>query len=402
MKTFKMYVKTVIYNEQGNILLLNKKRINKKPSWDLPGSLFTEEQSFDETIINNVQKEIGYYVYPGKIIGISDYSNKNEKEVNVIMEGSILNGDLLLSKEYETHTWVPLERMTDYPLAPWLKNYFKDNKNPFHDVEIEIEEINTKNQRRRELIQEDVKINNTSENNSKKINESIKSSFGLLKDTIIRTFHPQEAKVKQTQPKPNQIHQENKIEDEKDSFTNKINLNFKREKEEYIEKPTNDENEIIIEHNENNIIIEHNNDDNKIDQKSNDDIIIDQKSNEDIIIEDNIIKDPVPLTKNIPTPNTRNKKIFDMNINRQENMKNSVKKIKKVIKNTKTNVEPKIKIINENDKIPRIRKEKESTEKVSFNSENIKNGWKERLNRINRTDANNVKKEAPRPKGQRK
>ena len=66
MKTFKMYVKTVIYNEQGNILLLNKKRINKKPSWDLPGSSFTEEESFDETIINNVQKEIGYYVYPGK------------------------------------------------------------------------------------------------------------------------------------------------------------------------------------------------------------------------------------------------------------------------------------------------------------------------------------------------
>jgi ADP-ribose pyrophosphatase YjhB (NUDIX family) len=110
-----MYVKTVIYNEQNKLLLLKEKREDDKNRWDLPGATFTEEQSFDETVITNVQKEIGYYVYPGKIIGIGDYTSKTDKEVHVIMEGSILNGELLLSKDYETYNWVKLDRIKEYP-----------------------------------------------------------------------------------------------------------------------------------------------------------------------------------------------------------------------------------------------------------------------------------------------
>lgn len=388
MKTFKMYVKTVIYNEQDKILLLNKKREDNKPSWDLPGATFTEEQSFDETIINNVQKEIGYYVYPGKIIGISDYSGKEEKEVNVIMEGTILNGDLLLSKDYETYTWVHLDRITDYPLTPWLNDYIQNNKNPFKDVETEIEEITNKTQRRRETIHEDIRNTINSGNNSERINEGVKSSFSLLKDTIVRTFHPQEAKVTQTQPKTNQIYQENvdTEDEEKESFVNKLNFNFKRpEQKEYIDETIlkNNENDIIVEHDDSEIII-----DNTDNMTEDNDIVV-----EDVVPEENsIIKKPIAK-----------KKIFDMNINKQQNMKASVKKIKKVIRENKPKKEPKIKIIHKDEKRPHIRTEKESTEKLSFNSENIKrNGWKERLNRINRTDANNQKKEAPRPKGQRK
>ena len=95
-----------------------------------------------------------------------------------------------------------------------------------------------------------------------------------------------------------------------------------------------------------------------------------------------------------------------MNINRQQNMRSSIDKIKNPIKKQVQNItlkEPEIKIIRKNEETPHIRTEKESKEKVSFNSENINRiGWKERLNRINRTEANNTRKEAPRPKGQRK
>ena len=78
-----------------------------------------------------------------------------------------------------------------------------------------------------------------------------------------------------------------------------------------------------------------------------------------------------------------------MNVNRTQNMKEPVRT-------------PEIKIIRKNEETPHIRKEKESRERVSFDSESVKSGWKDRLNRINRTDANNTKKEAPRPKGRRK
>lgn len=367
MKTFNMYVKTVIYNEQNKLLLLKEKRDDKKNRWDLPGATFTEEQSFDETVITNVQKEIGYYVYPGKIIGIADYTNKTDKEVHVIMEGNILNGELLLSKEYETYNWIKLDRIKDYPLVPWLHNYIHNNKHPFEDVETEIEELTNKRQRRREIIQEDLMNSIHSKNKTEKINGGVSSSFSLLKDTIKKTFHPREAQVTQTTPKTNEIYREQEEPKENKKISEKLNFRFKHKpEEEYVDKS-------VLESNEGDIIIEHDTDN----INSNDE-------NTDIIIEhDKEVPDEI-----IPETYVENKsdEKLDIKVDKQENS---------------TNNEPEIKVIRKTDKTPLIRTEKESKEKVSFNSENITR-WKEKLNRINRTDANDEKKNIPRPKGQRK
>lgn len=367
MKTFNMYVKTVIYNEQNKLLLLKEKRDDKKNRWDLPGATFTEEQSFDETVITNVQKEIGYYVYPGKIIGIADYTNKTDKEVHVIMEGNILNGELLLSKEYETYNWIKLDRIKDYPLVPWLHNYIHNNKHPFEDVETEIEELTNKRQRRREIIQEDLMNSIHSKNKTEKINGGVSSSFSLLKDTIKKTFHPREAQVTQTTPKTNEIYREQEEPKENKKISEKLNFRFKHKpEEEYVDKS-------VLESNEGDIIIEHDTEN----INSNDE-------NTDIIIEhDEEVPDEI-----IPETYVENKsdEKIDIKVDKQENS---------------TNNEPEIKVIRKTDKTPLIRTEKESKEKVSFNSENITR-WKEKLNRINRTDANDEKKNIPRPKGQRK
>lgn len=367
MKTFNMYVKTVIYNEQNKLLLLKEKRDDKKNRWDLPGATFTEEQSFDETVITNVQKEIGYYVYPGKIIGIADHTNKTDKEVHVIMEGNILNGELLLSKEYETYNWIKLDRIKDYPLVPWLHNYIHNNKHPFEDVETEIEELTNKRQRRREIIQEDLMNSIHSKNKTEKINSGVSSSFSLLKDTIKKTFHPREAQVTQTTPKTSEIYEEPEKPKENKKISEKLNFRFKHKpEEEYIDKS-------VLESNEGDIIIEHDTEN----INSNDE-------NTDIIIEhDKEVPDEI-----IPETGVENKsdEKLDIKVNKQENS---------------TNKEPEIKVIRKTDKTPLIRTEKESKEKVSFNSENITR-WKEKLNRINRTDANDEKKNIPRPKGQRK
>ena len=48
MKTFNMYVKTLIPNEKGKILLVKEKRMDERPRWDLPGVALTEDESFDE------------------------------------------------------------------------------------------------------------------------------------------------------------------------------------------------------------------------------------------------------------------------------------------------------------------------------------------------------------------
>ena len=298
MKTFNMYVRTLIQNDKGKILLVKQKSMDGKPHWNLPGVPLTEDESFDDAVTKNIQKQIGYFVYPGKIIGVQDHITRDEKEIDVIMDAHIISGDIFLNKNYEKHAWVSMDRITEYPLSPWFKEYMKKNKRPFEDVAYEIEQINQRQNKRKELMQEDIIPNRNNENiytieDKEAVGESVKNSFGLLKDTIIRTFHPKQAKVHRTQPK------ENKIYDAPDPDV-----------ERSLNNPSDDEITISTE-------------------------------------------------------------------------------------------KPEIRKIRENNR-PYIRKVKESTEKISFNSNIKRSNWKEKLNNINKTDSNNQRKQAPRPKRKNK
>ena len=409
MRTFNMYVKTIIANDQGNILLLKQKRYDDKQRWDLPGSTFTEEQSFDETVITKVQKEIGYYVYPGKIIGVGDYTSKKTKEVHVIMEGNVLNGELLLSKDYETYTWVKIDRINEYPLAPWLHEYIHNTNEPFKDVITEIEDQQNSRRSKREIFR-DISEPEKREKSGKS-ESGIKSSFSILKDTILRTFHPKQTYVSQTTPKTSELYQEQDIVPENNSIEENLNIRHKKDEpdEAYIEEALlkSSEDDIIIEHDpadfteedvtdiqveheesareSGDIIIDHSSDDIIIDYED-DKIVIDENTAD--ITTDEKTEDIVSGSGDIIVEHDENKterKVFDMNVNKDNN----------------TLKEPDIKVIRKEDETHLIRKEKESKERVSFSSENFRTGWKERLNRINRTEANNKKKEAPRPKGRR-
>jgi 8-oxo-dGTP diphosphatase len=302
MKTFNMYVRTLIPNESGKILLVKEKRMDEKPRWDLPGVALTEDESFDEAISKNMQKEIGYYVYPGKIVGVKDYVTHDAKEINVIMEENILNGEILLNNHYEKYSWVSPDRISEYPLAPWFNEYMKRNNRPFEDVAYEIELINQRQNKRKELIQEDIISNRKEESrfrisesipkrDNNDVGESVKNSFGLLKDTIVRTFHPKQANVHRTQPKENKL---------------------------YETAPD-----------------------------TSNDIIPDRSDDEEIT--------------------------------------------------TISTEKPKIRKIRENNR-PYIRKVKESTEKISFNTNRKGANWKEKINNMNKTPSNNERRPVPKPK----
>jgi len=185
-------------------------------------------------------------------------------------------------------------------------------ENPFTDVDDEIDRINQRENQRRELIQEDITYEKprrrrrfTESEPSSTHENPVKNSFGILKDTIIRTFHPKQAKVTRTQPKENIIYERNEAVDD---------------------NPVED---------------------------SQEDIII--QTNDDDIVPDHVIKS---------------------------------QKIKK----------PEIRKIRETNR-PYVRKSKESTERLSFDSQRLnRSNWREKLNNLNKTDANKEKKQAPRPK----
>ncbi len=363
IKPFNMYVRTVITSEHDKILLLKQNRMDKKAVWDLPRTPLTEEESFDESVTNNIQKEIGYYVYPGKIIGVSEYNDRNLSEIHVLMEGFILNGELILSKNYEDYGWVSLKRLSDYPLAPWLNYYINNTEAPFKDVLLEIENMQERDKQKTELYEENIvsqpkrsifrskKDKDTQPvetEEDKKSESSVKSSFKLLKDTIKRTFHPRQAKVSRTQPKENPIYTNDKVTADENSLFNH------ETPEDIIPERETDmglEDDIIINHDDD-IIIDHDED---IIINHDDDIIIDHD-------DDNIITSLEEEEKNIKT-------------------------------------EPTVRVIHENE-TPHVRKINESKEKMSFYSSS--SNWKNKINKINRTKANDENRVIPRPKGRKK
>ena len=128
MSKFNMYVKTIIRNNEDKILLIRENRTDNKDRWDLPGAPLTDDESFDEALIENVQKQIWYYIYPKEIIGITNYTQYNSKNLTVIMESVFINGDLILSHNYSDYKWINIEDINKYPLSLWLNNYIKTNK----------------------------------------------------------------------------------------------------------------------------------------------------------------------------------------------------------------------------------------------------------------------------------
>lgn len=397
MSTFNMHVKTIISNEVGKVLLLKENRSDRKKRWDLPGATLTEDESFDEALMSAVQKQVGCYVYPAKIVGITSYTKYGNKYLTVIMESVILNGDLILSDEYEEYKWIEIDDIKKYPLTPWLNRYIKDTKDPFNDIDEIINEIRDKNEIRNDLIKEnflsgfrhkksddyndyddDDDEDYQPEYEEKQNKKGIKSSFTLLKEAVVRTFNPKKAEVKKTQPKENLFTQTSTVDDEQPMMN-------------YQPPTTSDMGSYSDE-----ITIEHDDEDMGITIDHDDEIIIDE-SIDDIVINEPQ-KEVQPEVKVEAQPEVEVKdeiKVQHDHVNKASVIKSHTTK--------KSSDDHNIKVISKDDKTPRIRKAKESDEKVSFNSESInRRNWKDKLNEINRTDANNQRKQVPHPKGRKR
>ncbi|WP_304123373.1 NUDIX domain-containing protein [Methanosphaera cuniculi] len=410
MSKFNMYVKTIIRNNEDKILLIRENRTDNKDRWDLPGAPLTDDESFDEALIENVQKQIGYYIYPKEIIGISNYKQYNSKNLTVIMDSIIFNGDLILSRDYNDYKWVNMEDINKYPLSLWLNNYIKTNKNPFHDVEEIIDELDDKIDVREAMIEENIATEdpNTFEEPQKKVGRSLKSSFGLFKDAIKRTFHPKRAKVDHTEPKENLYIDYENTEDEIE-----YEGEFSQQAQQFINQSRREDETILIDNNmsDDDIILTDNVPSaDEILHSSGDEIIVEhdietiiQPDSDDVVDDTGIINldmssddDEIIVDK---APQELQKKSEDIKLAdeiKAEEDKTDVEAVRSSIKDHE------IKIISENQTVPYIRKEKESEEKVSFNSEGInRHNWKDKLDKFNRTKANDKKKQVPHPKGKR-
>lgn len=370
MSKFNMHVKTIINNEAGKILLLKENTTDRKKRWDLPGAPLSADESFDEALVKNIQHQTGYYIYPTRIVGITDYNQYSNKHLTIIMESVIINGDIILNDE--EYKWIRIEEITNYPLVPWLKNYIKNTGHPFNDVADLLSEYEQKQNIREEMLAEKIISENKAfkdDDIKENTGRGIKSSFGLLKDAIKRTFRPKKAEIHRTEPKD-------------DAYTT-------YRPEEIYDEVDEEAMEIITTQHDDDIIIEHDDAPMTTYQRVPTDGMVDEASFEEAVDHTNIFK-------HIKEENMVDEIVIDHEDDDEPSPIQS-----KYIKSKGRIRNHDVKIIKENTKTPHIRKEKVADEKVRFSAGVNKSNWKEKLNQFNRTNANDKKKQIPHPKGKR-
>lgn len=135
MKTYSVpiSVKGIVF-ENGKVWL----RKNEREEWELPGGKIEENEQPEETLIREVQEELGFEVKPIKIVGTHLHKIKN----SIYEKGGVLVISYLckiLSKkgDFETQGETGLAKFGQFPIEeiPSLKmpEYYKKMIKKAHD-----------------------------------------------------------------------------------------------------------------------------------------------------------------------------------------------------------------------------------------------------------------------------
>ncbi len=121
-------VKTLIFNKEGNILIIKRnpslyKEVNNL--WDIPGGRINSGSSLEENLKREIFEEVG--IVSAKILGLISAQDiiKPNKHVVRLTYVSCATGsiDLILSEEHTEYQWVSIE---DIQNIVGLDHYVRD------------------------------------------------------------------------------------------------------------------------------------------------------------------------------------------------------------------------------------------------------------------------------------
>jgi len=126
--TYALYligVKTIIYNEKGEILLL--KRSGKSPSphtWDFPGGGVDNDENPNDTALREIAEETTLNV--GSLSPISVYENTDDTHQYVVIgyTAEYIGGSVSLSWEHEAYEWMSLDTVSNLGLRHLHQSIF--------------------------------------------------------------------------------------------------------------------------------------------------------------------------------------------------------------------------------------------------------------------------------------
>ena len=127
VKPWKLSVKILIFDSNGNLLLL-KRSLNSKGNpgrWEPPGGKIDQGESF-ETALREITEETSLITSIQHIAGTAESELPKIKIIHLILEGKLESGQVQLSEEHTDYVWVKPEELKNLDLADWFMPFIKE------------------------------------------------------------------------------------------------------------------------------------------------------------------------------------------------------------------------------------------------------------------------------------
>ena len=127
-KPFTLSVKVVIFDDEGRCLLLRRAMSSRgnPGKWDFPGGKADPGESFEATLLREVEEETGLRIALGRVVGAAESEAPGRRVAYLIMEARPVSGQVLLSDEHEDHAWVPVQDLAGADLAPQFRRFAQE------------------------------------------------------------------------------------------------------------------------------------------------------------------------------------------------------------------------------------------------------------------------------------
>ncbi len=126
-KHFTLSANALISDGESRCLLLRRaprSRINAG-KWDLPGGKVDPGESFDRALLREVAEETGLAISLDRFLGAVEADLADRTAVHILMECSIVSGEVRLSHEHDAFAWVPRGELGSMDACPHFRAFLR-------------------------------------------------------------------------------------------------------------------------------------------------------------------------------------------------------------------------------------------------------------------------------------
>ena len=126
-KKFGIALKAMIQNKDGEYLVLLKSGLDEiNPNQiDIPGGRLEFGENFETALKREIKEELGIDIQMGKCSRIWSLIKEDLHLIGITFNAKYVGGDIKLSFEHDSYSWVKKEDVLNGNYPEWLKEEFE-------------------------------------------------------------------------------------------------------------------------------------------------------------------------------------------------------------------------------------------------------------------------------------